>query len=56
VDPYLEPKKRGMFEVIDTGNRMTTGTVVQRIIEHRLEFTVRNAKKEKREAEYVAPK
>uniref|UniRef100_A0A8C5EB18 ethanolamine-phosphate cytidylyltransferase n=1 Tax=Gouania willdenowi TaxID=441366 RepID=A0A8C5EB18_GOUWI len=35
-DPYAEPKKRGIFRVIDSGNNLTTDDIVQRIIENRM--------------------
>lgn len=34
-DPYLEPKRRNKFKLIDSGNDMTTQRIVERIIEHR---------------------
>jgi len=48
-DPYAEPKKRGKFQIIDSKNDMTTAKIVERIIEHRLDFENRNAKKEQKE-------
>uniref|UniRef100_A0A2P2IAD3 ethanolamine-phosphate cytidylyltransferase n=2 Tax=Hirondellea gigas TaxID=1518452 RepID=A0A2P2IAD3_9CRUS len=48
-DPYEVPKRRAMFEIQDSGNTMTTDRIVERIIEHRLEFELRNNKKEKKE-------
>uniref|UniRef100_A0A8C5EJH7 ethanolamine-phosphate cytidylyltransferase n=1 Tax=Gouania willdenowi TaxID=441366 RepID=A0A8C5EJH7_GOUWI len=48
-DPYAEPKKRGIFRVIDSGNNLTTDDIVQRIIENRLQFEARNQKKEAKE-------
>lgn len=49
TDPYAEPKKRGVFRVIDSGNGLTTDDIVQRIIENRLQFEARNQKKEAKE-------
>ncbi|KAF0308944.1 Ethanolamine-phosphate cytidylyltransferase [Amphibalanus amphitrite] len=49
VDPYLEPKRRGKFKSLVSGNDMTTQKIVERIIEHRMEFMLRNQKKEKKE-------
>uniref|UniRef100_A0A669CUA4 ethanolamine-phosphate cytidylyltransferase n=1 Tax=Oreochromis niloticus TaxID=8128 RepID=A0A669CUA4_ORENI len=49
VDPYAEPKKRGIFRAIDSGNNLTTDDIVQRIIENRLQFEARNQKKEAKE-------
>ncbi|XP_070776445.1 ethanolamine-phosphate cytidylyltransferase isoform X4 [Enoplosus armatus] len=48
-DPYAEPKKRGVFRTIDSGNNLTTDDIVQRIIENRLQFEARNQKKEAKE-------
>jgi len=48
-DPYEVPKQRGIFATVDSGNTMTTGFIVQRIIKHRLEYEERNEKKEKKE-------
>uniref|UniRef100_A0A7N6F8G8 ethanolamine-phosphate cytidylyltransferase n=1 Tax=Anabas testudineus TaxID=64144 RepID=A0A7N6F8G8_ANATE len=48
-DPYAEPKKRGVFKTIDSGNNLTTDDIVQRIIENRLQFEARNQKKEAKE-------
>uniref|UniRef100_A0A3Q3QAD8 ethanolamine-phosphate cytidylyltransferase n=1 Tax=Monopterus albus TaxID=43700 RepID=A0A3Q3QAD8_MONAL len=48
-DPYAEPKKRGIFKVIKSGNSLTTDDIVQRIIENRLHFEARNQKKEAKE-------
>ncbi|KAA0201567.1 hypothetical protein HAZT_HAZT004662 [Hyalella azteca] len=48
-DPYQVPKSRGIFEMVASGNSMTTDRIVERIIEHRLEFELRNRNKEKKE-------
>ncbi|KAE8737862.1 hypothetical protein FOCC_FOCC016674 [Frankliniella occidentalis] len=48
-DPYIEPKKRGKFIIVDSKNDMTTEKIVDRIIMHRLEYEERNKKKEKKE-------
>lgn len=50
-DPYLVPKKMGKFVEVDSGNKMTTEQIVERIIRHRLEYETRNKKKEKKEIE-----
>ncbi|KAG7281938.1 hypothetical protein CRUP_002996, partial [Coryphaenoides rupestris] len=56
-DPYAEPKKRGVFRSLDSGNGLTTDDIVQRIIENRLLFEARNQKKEAKEmAVYEAMK
>ncbi|XP_061715065.1 ethanolamine-phosphate cytidylyltransferase isoform X2 [Cydia pomonella] len=49
ADPYAEPKRRGCFKIIKSGNSMTTEDIVQRIISHRLEFEMRNTRKEHKE-------
>ncbi|KAF4526468.1 hypothetical protein B566_EDAN014080 [Ephemera danica] len=48
-DPYAEPKKMGCFRLLQSNNEMTTEKIVQRIIQHRLEFESRNMKKEQKE-------
>ncbi|KAJ6660389.1 hypothetical protein lerEdw1_017812 [Lerista edwardsae] len=48
-DPYEEPKKRGNFRLVDSGNNLTTDLIVERIIKNRLEFEARNQKKEAKE-------
>jgi len=53
-DPYAEPKRRGKFKLIDTGNRLTTAGIIRRIIEDRLAYEFRNATKENREAAAAA--
>uniref|UniRef100_A0A4W5JX86 Uncharacterized protein n=1 Tax=Hucho hucho TaxID=62062 RepID=A0A4W5JX86_9TELE len=44
-----EPKKRGIFRTVDSGNGLTTDDIVQRIIKNRLQFEARNQKKEAKE-------
>ncbi|XP_072288184.1 ethanolamine-phosphate cytidylyltransferase-like [Pyxicephalus adspersus] len=48
-DPYAEPKRRGIFRTVDSGNNLTTDDIVQRIIKNRLEYEARNQKKEAKE-------
>jgi len=48
-DPYAEPKKRGVFMQLDSGNSLTTEILVQRILNKRLEYQQRNKKKEAKE-------
>jgi len=50
-DPFATPKKRNIFKIIDTGNRLTTTSIIQRFAEKRNEYEQRNLKKEAREAE-----
>ncbi|XP_058417872.1 ethanolamine-phosphate cytidylyltransferase isoform X2 [Diceros bicornis minor] len=52
-DPYQEPKKRGIFRQIDSGNDLTTDLIVQRIIKNRLEYEARNQKKEAKELAFL---
>lgn len=49
ADPYAEPKRRGIFRTIDSGNNLTTDDIVQRIIKNRLQFEARNQRKEAKE-------
>uniref|UniRef100_UPI003AAF4095 ethanolamine-phosphate cytidylyltransferase isoform X2 n=1 Tax=Centroberyx gerrardi TaxID=166262 RepID=UPI003AAF4095 len=49
LDHFKEPKKRGIFWTVDSGNGLTTDDIVQRIIENRLQFEARNQKKEAKE-------
>uniref|UniRef100_A0A0V0G9V7 ethanolamine-phosphate cytidylyltransferase n=1 Tax=Triatoma dimidiata TaxID=72491 RepID=A0A0V0G9V7_TRIDM len=44
-DPYALPKARGVFKSITSGNKMTTEKIVERIIQHRLEYEARNSRK-----------
>lgn len=48
-DPYQEPKRRGIFQTVDSSNSLTTDDIVQRIIKNRLQFEARNQKKEAKE-------
>ncbi|XP_055553528.1 uncharacterized protein LOC130141259 isoform X2 [Falco biarmicus] len=48
-DPYEEPKRRSIFQLVDSGSNLTTDLIVQRIIKNRLEFEARNQKKEAKE-------
>ncbi|GAB5581423.1 ethanolamine-phosphate cytidylyltransferase isoform X3 [Prionailurus iriomotensis] len=52
-DPYQEPKRRGIFCQIDSGNDLTTDLIVQRIIKNRLEYEARNQKKEAKELAFL---
>ncbi|XP_078483354.1 ethanolamine-phosphate cytidylyltransferase isoform X6 [Ciona intestinalis] len=48
-DPYEEPKKRGMFVLVNNSSDLTTPDIVERIIEHRQRYIKRNEKKEAKE-------
>eukprot|EP00090_Calanus_glacialis_P041686 TRINITY_DN7417_c0_g1_i2.p1 TRINITY_DN7417_c0_g1~~TRINITY_DN7417_c0_g1_i2.p1 ORF type:complete len:366 (-),score=133.32 TRINITY_DN7417_c0_g1_i2:170-1183(-) len=48
-DPYAEPKKRGQFMQLESGNTLTTEMLVQRILARRMEYQERNRKKEQKE-------
>ncbi|KAJ8716047.1 hypothetical protein PYW08_013332 [Mythimna loreyi] len=52
-DPYKVPKQRGCFKILNSGNTMTTEDIVQRIIRHRLEFEIRNTRKEQKESALI---
>lgn len=52
-DPYAIPKTLGKFELIDSGNTITTEQIVERIIKNRLEYEERNLKKEKKEVAII---
>lgn len=43
------PKSLNKFLRVDSGNELTTSTIVERIIKNRLEFIKRNEQKEKKE-------
>ena len=49
TDPYEEPKRQGKFQIVPSGNDLTTERLVQRIVAKRLEYEIRNEKKEKKE-------
>lgn len=51
-DPYREPKERGRFATVDSGNSMTTEDLVRRIIKNRLTYEERNRKKEAKEVRH----
>ena len=54
-DPYAEPKDQGKFRTVASGNSLTTEKLVQRIVERRLDYESRNARKEAKEkAAYAA--
>jgi ethanolamine-phosphate cytidylyltransferase len=48
-DPYAVPKAMNKFRLIDSGSKITTEQIVERIIKNRLEYEQRNVKKEKKE-------
>ncbi|TRY63050.1 hypothetical protein TCAL_10983 [Tigriopus californicus] len=49
TDPYEVPKKLGKFRLVNSGNSLTTEKLVQRIVERRLDYENRNARKEEKE-------
>uniref|UniRef100_A0A915KZM9 ethanolamine-phosphate cytidylyltransferase n=1 Tax=Romanomermis culicivorax TaxID=13658 RepID=A0A915KZM9_ROMCU len=51
IDPFKVPKEQGKFKIIDTGNRLTTCDIVKKFAARRLEYELRNAKKNAREKE-----
>lgn len=48
-DPYGEPKRRGIFMQVESGNELTTEMLVQRIVSRRMEYEERNRNKEAKE-------
>lgn len=52
-DPYTVPKNMGKFMLVNSGSTMTTEQIVERIIQHRLEYEARNKKKEKKEMDLI---
>ena len=48
-DPYAEPRRQGKFRTVASGNALTTEKLVQRIVERRMDYESRNAKKEAKE-------
>ncbi|XP_041474081.1 ethanolamine-phosphate cytidylyltransferase-like isoform X1 [Lytechinus variegatus] len=48
-DPYEEPKKRGILQLVDSGNNMSASKIVERIISNRIRFQKRNKDKEEKE-------
>lgn len=49
ADPYDEPKKRGILQLVDSGNDMSSAKIVERIIANRIRFQKRNKDKEAKE-------
>uniref|UniRef100_A0A8C5B9F2 ethanolamine-phosphate cytidylyltransferase n=1 Tax=Gadus morhua TaxID=8049 RepID=A0A8C5B9F2_GADMO len=49
MDPYAEPRRKGIWRTVDSGSSLTTDAIVQRIIKNRLLFEARNQKKEAKE-------
>lgn len=48
-DPYAEPKRRGIFQEVESGSTLTTDMIVHRIIARRMDYEKRNEAKEKKE-------
>lgn len=48
-DPYAYPKACGKFQMIDSGNHLTTNDIIERIITHRLQYEARNKAKADKE-------
>ncbi|KAK3751494.1 hypothetical protein RRG08_030519 [Elysia crispata] len=49
ADRYCVPKKRGIFKLIDSGNQITSQTIVSRIVQRRAEYVARNQVKNEKE-------
>lgn len=45
ADPYRVPRDMQIFRTIDTGNRTTTETIIERIIANRMQYEARNQRK-----------
>lgn len=55
IDCYELAKKLGIYRTVDSGNDMTTEKIIERIIDHKREYELRNRAKEKKEiASYKA--
>lgn len=50
-DPYKAPKEMGIYKEIDSGSRVTTQIIIDRILANRRAFEERNAKKEAKEVQ-----
>ena len=53
LSPPQVPRELGKFKVIDSGCVMGTRTIVDRIIQNAMQFTLRNINKEKKEIELL---
>ncbi len=53
LSPLQVPRELGKFKVIDSGCVMGTRTIVDRIIQNAMQFTLRNINKEKKEIELL---
>uniref|UniRef100_A0A0N5A367 ethanolamine-phosphate cytidylyltransferase n=1 Tax=Parastrongyloides trichosuri TaxID=131310 RepID=A0A0N5A367_PARTI len=49
IDIYKIPKEMGIYQLIDSGNDMTTNMIIERVIENEKAFKARNNAKEKKE-------
>jgi len=49
VDCYELAKDLGIYRTVDSGNDMTTEKIIERIIDHKIEFETRNRNKAKKE-------
>lgn len=52
TDPYEVPKKMGKFKIIESGNTLSSRDIMNRIIQNRLKYELRNKKKEEKEMNY----
>jgi ethanolamine-phosphate cytidylyltransferase len=52
-NPFQVAIDRGIFKTIDSGNTLTADDIVDRIIRNKLEFELRNRKKEAKELELI---
>jgi len=49
MDPYEEPKRRGIYQEINSGSDLTTEKVIARIVARRSDYEERNRRKEEKE-------
>lgn len=51
-DPYEVPKQLGKYKEVDSGNKLTTHMVVERIVNKKNDFVKRNNEKQAKESRY----
>jgi len=51
-DPYSAAKELGIFQEIESGSKLTTKSIIDHIIQHRLLYEERNQKKLQKEAKH----
>ena len=53
-DPYEEPKRRGIFKLVDSGSDVNTDTLFDRIVKNRETYKERNRKKQAKELRTIS--